>query len=113
MASPRRGDVWLADLGQPKGHEQRGIRPVLIISEDALNRGASALVIALPLTSRIKNILSQITVTPPEGGLKNPSAIKCEAIQSISQDRLIELWGQVNQTTLASVEDALRLLLGL
>jgi len=87
--SPRRGEIWLADLNPTRGHEQAGHRPVLVVSEDLFNRGPARLVVVLPLTSRIRQIPSHVVVTPPEGGLRQESAIICEAIRSITQERLI------------------------
>lgn len=113
MIKPCRGEIWLADLGQPMGHEQRGLRPVLIISDNNLNHGVTELVIALPLTTNVKKIPSQIVISPPEGGLKIISAIKCEAILSISHQRLTQRWGIVTSTTLINVEQAIKFLLSL
>ncbi|MEQ1752176.1 MAG: type II toxin-antitoxin system PemK/MazF family toxin [Prosthecobacter sp.] len=50
---------------------------------------------------------------PPAGGLTNASALLCEAVRSISKDRLITRWGSVLPTTMATVEDRLRVLMGL
>ncbi|WP_039889405.1 type II toxin-antitoxin system PemK/MazF family toxin, partial [Acidiphilium sp. PM] len=33
-----RGDIYLVDLEPTAGHEQRGHRPVLVVSPDAFNR---------------------------------------------------------------------------
>ena len=35
---PLRGEIWMIDLDPKKGREQRGVRPCLIVSTDALNR---------------------------------------------------------------------------
>jgi mRNA interferase MazF len=37
--TPRRGEIWLVDFGEPVGREQAGIRPAVIVSTDALNEG--------------------------------------------------------------------------
>ena len=111
MIKPNRGEIWLADLGQPIGHEQRGVRPILIVSDDGLNHGATEIVIALPLTTKIKNIPSQIIITPPEAGLRVNSAIKCEAILAVSHQRLSQCWGVVSSNTMLKIEEALRFLL--
>ena len=108
-----RGDVWLADLNPTRGHEQRGRRPVLIISEDDFNQGPAGLIIILPITSTQRPIPTQIHLSPPEGGLKTPSAILCDAIRSISTDRLVKHWGRVSGRTVAEIEDRLRILLSL
>lgn len=110
---PRRGEIWRVDLGDTIGHEQRGVRPCLIVSFDKLNLGTSGLTIVLPLTSVDKRLSYNIRVSPPEGGLKTESYIKCEDMRSVSKDRLIERWGPVSDKTMYIVEDWLRILLGL
>ncbi len=45
-----RGDIYLVSLDPTLGHEQRGTRPVLIVSPGAFNRLTKAPVV-LPITS--------------------------------------------------------------
>ena len=113
MTAPARGEVWLADLNPTRGHEQAGRRPVLIMSEDLFNRGPAGLVIVLPMTSTVRNVPSHVPVAPPEGGVKNRSAILCEAIRSVAVERLVTRWGAASRLTMAQVEDRLRILLRL
>lgn len=114
-ASPSavRGEVWLADLNPVRGHEQAGRRPVLVVSVDPFNQSRADLVVVIPITSTLRNVPFHVVVQPPEGGLTNASALLCEAVRSISKDRLLTRWGSVNGATLAKVEDRLRVLLGL
>ena len=37
MAKILRGDVVWADLAPSRGHEQRGVRPVLVLSREIVN----------------------------------------------------------------------------
>jgi mRNA interferase MazF len=113
MADPSRGEVWLADLGATRGHEQSGRRPVLVLSVDPFNSGPAGLVIVLPLTSTFRSVRAHIPVTPPERGLRRPSVILCDPIHSVTKDCLLGHWGAVSAATLAKVEDAVRVLLGL
>ena len=113
MIDPRRGEVWLADLNPTRGREQAGQRPVVIVSDDTFNRGPAEFVIVLPVTSTIRGIPSHVVVAPPEGGMRNRSAILCEAIRSISVDRLVKRWGRLRPATLEHVEDCVRILLRL
>ena len=114
MASPAaRGDIWLADLNPVRGHEQAGHRPVLIVSVDAFNQSRADLVVVIPITSTLRPIPFHVVVQPPEGGLTNPSALLCEAVRSISKDRLVTRWGTVSPATMSQVEDRLRILLRL
>jgi mRNA interferase MazF len=117
MADPRRGEIWLADLGSGRGREQSGQRPVLIVSDDAFNASPAELVITVPLTSKVaksRHIPAHIRIEPPEGGVKTPSVILCDQVRTISKDRLGNSpWGSVLAATLLEVEKALRILLGL
>lgn len=113
MNSPARGEVWLADLSPTRGHEQAGRRPVLVVSEDLLNRGPAGVVIVLPLTSKWRGVPSHVPLDPPEAGVAHRSAILCEAVRSISVERLAERWGAVERQTMREVEDRLRILLRL
>ncbi|HJW13512.1 MAG TPA: type II toxin-antitoxin system PemK/MazF family toxin [Thermoanaerobaculia bacterium] len=110
---PRRGEVWFVSLNPTVGHEQAGRRPAVVISEDAFNSGPADLVVLLPITSTLKPIPSQIRLSPPEGGLDRESAVLCEAVRSVSRQRLIRRLGAVSAARLALVEDALRILLRL
>jgi mRNA interferase MazF len=117
MTDPCRGEIWPADLGTGRGHEQAGQRPVLVVSDDAFNAGLSGLVMVVPLTSKVaksKTIPAHIQIAPPEGGLKTTSVILCDQLRTISRDRLGKSsWGSISAVTLADVEVVLRMLLSL
>jgi mRNA interferase MazF len=110
---PRRGEVWLVNLAPIVGHEQAGRRPAVVISEDEFNSGPADLVILLPITSTLRPIPSQVSLSPPDGGLDRESAVLCEAIRSVSRRRLVRRLRPVSAARLGLVEDALRILLGL
>jgi mRNA interferase MazF len=110
---PQRGDVWLADLDPTQGHEQGGRRPVLIASVNSFNAGLSGLAVVLPITSRVRPLPLHVPVQPPEGGLRLPSAVLCDAVRSIDRGRLLNHWGAVSSATMTLVEDRLRRLMGL
>ena len=50
----KRGDIFYADLNPVVGSEQGGIRPVLVVQNNAGNRH-SPTVVVLPLYKRNKN----------------------------------------------------------
>ena len=110
---PQRGEVWLADLNPTRGHEQSGRRPVLVLSVDLFNSGPADLAVILPLTSTLRNIPLHVVIQAPEGGIKNTSAILCEAVRSISRERFLSKWGEASEETMVQVEDRMRILLGL
>lgn len=103
----------MAQLDPVRGHEQAGTRPILIVSDDLFNRGPAGLVIAVPVTSRLRPVPFHVRIVPPQGGLTVESAALCEAVRSISKERLLRRLGAVSVETLALVEDRLRVLLRL
>ena len=113
MADVRRGEIWLADLRPTRGREQSGRRPVLVLSVDAFNSGPADLIIVLPLTSTIRDIPLHVTIKKGDGGVRNQSAILCEAIRSVSKERLLSRWGTLSAATMSEVEDRLRIILDL
>lgn len=112
--SPRRGEIWTADLNPIRGHEQAGRRPVLVVSTDVFNQGPAGLVFVLPLTRADRRIPIHVPLDPPEGGVSSRSFIRCDGLRSISRERLrAAAWGVVSPATLRRVEDNLRILLEL
>jgi mRNA interferase MazF len=110
---PGKGEVWLVNLNPACGHEQRGRRPALIVSNDQFNNGPAGLVVVVPMTSTRRRIPLHVEIEPPEGGVRETSFAKCEDVRSISTERLEELWGRVSPQTLQLVADRLRILLDL
>src|SRR5207249_7490244 len=113
MADPRRGEIWLANLNPTRGREQTGRRPVLILSVDFFNAGPADLVVVVPITSTLRDIPLQVNIRKGDGGIRNDSVVLCEAIRSISKDRLISRWGLLSQGAVTEVEDRLHILLDL
>ena len=113
MADPHRGEIWLADLRPTRGREQSGRRPVLVVSVNSFNAGPADLIIVLPLTSTQRDIPLHVKIDKGDGGVRNDSVILCEAIRSISKDRLVSKSGVLSREALAEVEDRLRILLDL
>lgn len=110
---PKRGEVWIINLDPTKGREQAGKRPALVLSVDQFNHGPAELAVILPITSKAKGIPLHVAVTPPEGGLNQPSFIKCEDVRSVSKERLLNKLGAVTAQTMSTVEDRIKRLLGL
>ena len=113
MTTPLRGEVWLVDLDPTRGRERAGKRPVLVVSANGFNKSPADLLVILPMTSKDKSIPWHVPLQPPEGGTKTKSFIMCEAVRSISHDRLVQRWGAVTPATLDEVEDRLRILFDL
>jgi mRNA interferase MazF len=65
------------------------------------------------LTTQHKGVRSHVPVEPPEGGLRQPSFIKCEDVRSVALERLSKRLGQIATATMQAVEFRLRVLMDL
>ena len=110
---PKRGEVWIANFSPTVGREQAGTRMCVIVSVDRFNRSPAELVFACPTTTRERNIPTHVRISPPEGGLKEVSFVKCEDLRSISKERLHKRLGVVSPNTLGEIEIRVRLIMGL
>jgi mRNA interferase MazF len=111
----KRGDVYIARLDPTQGSEQSGLRPVIIVSRDAINR-SSPVVIAVPVTSWTegrRTYPSQVLITAPEGGLRCDSIALGEQLRGITCDRLVDRWGALEVVTMNRLDRALLIALDL
>ncbi|MCF8348139.1 MAG: type II toxin-antitoxin system PemK/MazF family toxin [Bacteroidales bacterium] len=100
-------EIWYADLNPVRGSEQKGYRPVVIISGTVLNTYLN-IVIACPLTSRIKNYKGNVVLEPNnENGLPLKSEILTFHIRSISKERLVNKIGNISKEELSTLKQSL------
>lgn len=96
----KQSEIWYADLNPVKGTEQAGYRPVLIISGNLLNKYLK-IVIACPLTTKIKNYKGNLVLKPTkQNGLDKTSEVLVFHVRSISQDRLVSKIGNISEEQL-------------
>ncbi len=74
----KRGEIWLVGLDPSGGHEQKGRRPVLIVSPEAFNHVTRAAVV-VPITSRGNFARTAGFAVPLAGtGSKTPGVVRCD-----------------------------------
>ncbi|RIH62792.1 type II toxin-antitoxin system PemK/MazF family toxin [Mariniphaga sediminis] len=100
-------EIWYADLNPVKGSEQEGYRPVVIISGNVVNTLLNV-VIACPLTTKIKEYKGNIVLDPdPENGLARKSEILIFHVRSISKERLVKKMGTITPQQLEKLKQGL------
>lgn len=104
LPRPRLGEVWSVLFDPARGHEQGGLRPGLVISNDPFNRTPHTFCILAPLTRTDRGIPSHVPIQPPEGGLRDLSFVLCEQVKSLSVSRLHRRLGSVDQATVERVQ---------
>jgi mRNA interferase MazF len=97
----KRWSIYRANLDPVIGSEQGKTRPVLIISEDAINDLLN-IVNVLPITSRKpgrNTYPNEVLVPANHFGLPNESIILCHQIRTLDKRRLSTLYGEITDTT--------------
>lgn len=111
----KRGDVFDARLNPTEGSEQAGVRPVVIISRDAINKNSSVIIVA-PLTKSAnvkRNYPNNVMIAKGEGGLTVESILLGGQIRAISKSRLLRQRGTLPKETMRQIDRALRITLDL
>jgi len=96
----KRGEIWLVGLDPAEGHEQKGRRPVLIVSPEAFNH-VTKVPVVLPITSGGNFARTAGFAVPLAGaGTKTTGVVRCD------QPRALDL-GARGGKKLESVPDAI------
>ncbi len=111
----RRGEVYDAVVDPTRDPEQAGVRPVIVVSRDAIN-AASNVVTVVPCTSYREGrrvYPSQVLLSTPEGGLRTDSVALGEQVRAISRKRLGRRRGSLSSEAASRLDRALQISLDL
>lgn len=109
----KRGDVYIANLNPRKGSEQGGIRPVLVLQNDAGNFYCPTLIVA-PLTSRLKKLELPVHYLLSEKPfLTEESMVELEQIKTIDKLRIKFYLGKIDKTEMKQIDEVIATSLGL
>ena len=100
----RRAEVWWGLMGHKT-------RPLVLVSCDA-HIEARRLILAAPVTSRIRGIDSEVPLGPEEG-LPKSCVINASSIELVSKTRLVRKIASLSPSKRDALDDALRFSLGL
>ena len=108
----KRGEIYYADLSPVVGCEQGGLRPVLIIQNDAGNRYSPTTIVAAITSKKEKNdIPTHVKVTIQ--GLSKASIVLLEQIRTLDKSRIQEKVAVLDKMHMDKVDKALAISLGL
>jgi len=97
----KKGEIWIAELPEGKGHEQKGERPAIIMGK------ANGLAIAIPLTSnldRAKFPFTELVEQSPESGLSSDSIALVFQLSSQDECRFKRKIGELDSEKQASID---------
>lgn len=111
----KRGDIFDARLNPSEGSEQAGIRPVIVVSRDAINQYSSVIVV-VPLTSAQnvkRSYPNNVLIQAGNGGLTADSVALGGQVRAITKARLIRQHGSLPPDVMRQVDQVLRITLDL
>ena len=112
-----RGEVWWADLEPRSGSEQRGRRPVVVVSHDAFNRTAGWMsVVVVPVSTSVSQARrgpTAVGLLRGAGGLKREGTALCHQVTTLDRAKLVERAGVLAPPELDDVDRGLRAALDL
>lgn len=109
-----RGTIVLVSLDPTQGHEQRGVRPCVIITEPEVIRDQRfPMVCVVPVTKTQGEGALYPSIDPGRSGLRTRSFALVDQVRSIDKRRITKKFGQISDKDLKKIEEGLRLFLGL
>jgi mRNA interferase MazF len=109
-----RGSVVLVDLEPTLGHEQRGVRPCVVVSDPEVAMTLRfPLVCVVPVTGTAGTGVLCPRLRSGESGLRKESFALVEQLRSIDKRRIRRVYGPVRAEELAAIDEGLALYLGL
>ena len=113
----KKGDIFRALLEPRSGSEQRGRRPVILVSHDGFNQVQSwRTVIVVPLSTsprQGRRYPTVVEIPAGEAGLPVTSYALCHQVTTVDRGKLLEPLGTLPDSTLQAVERGLRVALGM
>jgi mRNA interferase MazF len=111
MVAILRGEIRWADLDPARGHEQAGLRSVLILSQDIFNEhSGTAIVVAI--TSQPQKAGFPLTLELKTGELPRQSWIKINQTRTISTEKVGKLMGKASSEVLTQIIEGLNEIIG-
>ncbi|MGH9888233.1 MAG: type II toxin-antitoxin system PemK/MazF family toxin [bacterium] len=109
----RRGEVWWADLEEPRGSAPGFRRPLVVIQSDAFNESRIQTVIAVVVTSNLRLVDAPGNVFLPAkaSGLPKDSVANVSQIVTVDREVLSERAASLDAGTMTAISRGLRLVL--
>ena len=95
-----RGDLFYYDFGNRTGSVQSGERPVLVIQADDYNKNAPTIIVAAVTSVIKKRYLPSHIQLGEDFGLKKPSMVLLEQVQTVNKEDLKDYIGTVDDEQL-------------
>ena len=110
-----RGEIWWADLSEPRGSEPGYRRPVAVVQADPFNRSRVGTVVVVAITSNLDlaRAPGNVRLTQEDSRLPRESVANVSQILTLDRRFLTERVGRLPGSVWSEIEAGLRLVLSL
>jgi mRNA interferase MazF len=110
-----RGEIWWADLDEPRGSVPGYRRPVIVAQSDEFNASTIKSVIVVSLTSnlRLAEAPGNVYLEKRMTGLPRDSVANVSQILTVDRSQMIQRIGKIPASLMAEVELGIKLALAL
>lgn len=109
-----RGAIVLVDLDPTRGHEQRGQRPCVVVSDpEVATDQRFPLVCVVPVTGTAGEGALYPLLRPSKSGLTKDSWALVDQLRSVDKRRVRRVFGRITREEMSRVEEGMALFLGL
>ena len=108
-----RGEIYFANLDPVYGHEQGGVRPVLVLQNDVGNYYSPTLIVTAATRRTFKKHTQPTHVVLDDAEGLDPSLFMLEVIRTIDKRRVHNYVGKLTEEQMERIDAALRVSLRL
>jgi len=111
----KKGEVWWASLGEPRGSEPGFKRPVIIVSANEFNRSTIKTVIVAVITSnlRLAEAPGNFSLSKKDSGLAKESVVNISQLLTLDKSFLVKKSKKIPELKLLRLNEGLKLVLSI
>jgi mRNA interferase MazF len=111
----KRGEIWWASLPAPTGSGPGFRRPVVVVQSNPFNQSRIATIVVAIVTSNLAlaDAPGNIRIGKAESGLAKPSVVNISQLYTLDRELLTQRVRALPAEAMRTIDDGLRLVLGL
>lgn len=111
----KRGEIWWADLGEPRGSSPGFERPTVIIQSEFFNQSRIHTLIVAIITSNLllSEMIGNVKLSTRTSGLEKESVVNVIQLFTIDKTDLLEYVETLSERKIEQIDSGLRLVLSL
>ena len=108
------GEIWWADMDEPRGSTPGYRRPVIVVQGDSLNQSRIATVVCVPLTGNLKwgGAPGNVVLAAAATGLPQDSVANVSQFITVDKADLTERVGKLSRQDLSLIFSGIDLIFG-